>query len=305
MLDERAIGYFRSPDAAGFRAFLKETSATICGRNGLGVLLELLPRIADDATPIVLSHYASVDLEGYEDDNSVTYISMAYVPGAVEAGEPMGPPPVPESCGPEDDLVDDALGRGLVRVARAALRTELTGTDDLARALRRLPTSPRLERLQGVFVTLNRADPGEIEKHGKLRGCIGQIRPVHPLPKAVVVAALQAALEDRRFQPVRPEELPGLAVEVSVLSAARAVESWEEIRIGHHGIILAKDGRRAVYLPHVATEQGWDLPETLEHLARKAGLPVDAWREGAEFQVFEAQVFHERSPEPGEKHGRG
>ena len=29
------------------------------------------------------------------------------------------------------------------------------------------------------------------------------------------------------------------------------------------------------------------------HLSMKAGLPPDAWREGASFTVFEAIVFHE------------
>jgi len=46
-----------------------------------------------------------------------------------------------------------------------------------------------------------------------------------------------------------------------------------------------------VFLPQVATEQGWDLATTLTHLCRKAGLPGDAWREGAHLRVFEAEVF--------------
>ena len=41
-----------------------------------------------------------------------------------------------------------------------------------------------------------------------------------------------------------------------------------------------------MFLPEVATEQGWTGEETLSHLARKASLPADAWREGARFQVF-------------------
>jgi len=56
---------------------------------------------------------------------------------------------------------------------------------------------------------------------------------------------------------------------------------------------LEKAGRGAVFLPQVATEQGWTLEETLTHLSLKAGLPPDAWREGAAFTVFEAIVFSE------------
>lgn len=69
------------------------------------------------------------------------------------------------------------------------------------------------------------------------------------------------------------------------------VEGPAAIEVGRHGILLAKQGRQAVFLPQVAPEQGWDLPTTLSQLCRKAGLPTDAWREGARFHVFEAEVF--------------
>ena len=49
----------------------------------------------------------------------------------------------------------------------------------------------------------------------------------------------------------------------------------------------------AVFLPQVAPEQGWDLSTTLSYLSRKAGLPSGAWREGAKFETFQAEVFHE------------
>ena len=56
---------------------------------------------------------------------------------------------------------------------------------------------------------------------------------------------------------------------------------------------LEKDGHFAVFLPQVAPEQCWDLPTTLSYLAQKAGLDADAWREGAMFETFQAEVFHE------------
>ena len=48
-----------------------------------------------------------------------------------------------------------------------------------------------------------------------------------------------------------------------------------------------------MFLPQVAPEQGWDLPTTLSHLSLKAGLGADGWREGATFETFRAEVFHE------------
>ena len=74
----------------------------------------------------------------------------------------------------------------------------------------------------------------------------------------------------------------------------RKVDSYKDIVIGKHGVYLIKNGKNAVFLPQVAPEQGWDLEETLTHLSMKAGLPSDAWKKGAEFLVFTAQVFSEK-----------
>ena len=52
---------------------------------------------------------------------------------------------------------------------------------------------------------------------GSLRGCIGEILPMRPLVEAVTARAADSALEDPRFEPVTPDELPGLRVEVSAL----------------------------------------------------------------------------------------
>ena len=72
-----------------------------------------------------------------------------------------------------------------------------------------------------------------------------------------------------------------IRIEISVLSPHREVSSPHEIVLGKHGIVFSYDGRiRSLYLPQVAPEQGWDLEQTLAHLAVKAGLPPDAWRAG-------------------------
>jgi len=104
---------------------------------------------------------------------------------------------------------------------------------------------------------------------------------------------MNAALHDPRFDPVSPEETKDIKIDISALTPPRPVVSYRDIVIGKHGMTLKKHGRSAVFLPQVAPEQGWDLTNTLTHLAIKAGLPADAWKEGAEFTVFEAQVFHE------------
>jgi AmmeMemoRadiSam system protein A len=135
-----------------------------------------------------------------------------------------------------------------------------------------------------------------LKKAGDLRGCIGHIEAVEPLWQDIRDNAVAAALYDRRFTPVQAAELASLELEVSILTPLTAVAGPAGFEVGRHGVVLSQSGRRAVFLPQVAPEQGWDRDTTLNHLARKAGLLEDAWRQpGARFEVFEAQVFGERT----------
>jgi AMMECR1 domain-containing protein len=43
----------------------------------------------------------------------------------------------------------------------------------------------------------------------------------------------------------------------------------------------------------VATKYHWDRRTFLEQTCHKAGLPSDAWREGAKIFTFSAEIFHE------------
>ena len=139
----------------------------------------------------------------------------------------------------------------------------------------------------GAFVTLND------KATGALRGCIGEIMPMRPLVEAVAARAVDSALGDPRFSPVSERELGGIRVEVSALTPPKRVASWRDIVLGRDGMTLEKNGCFAVFLPQVAPEQGWDLPTTLSYLSQKAGLSPDAWRSGAKFETFQAEVFHE------------
>lgn len=129
---------------------------------------------------------------------------------------------------------------------------------------------------------------------GDLRGCIGSLAPVEALYLSVHHNAVNAALRDPRFSPVEPVELPRLEVDVSVLSPIREIPSIAEFKIGQQGIILEKGRYGAVFLPEVAIEQGWTVEETLTSLSHKAGLPGNAWRDGASFKVFESVVLSEK-----------
>jgi len=140
----------------------------------------------------------------------------------------------------------------------------------------------------GAFVTLRHG--------GELRGCIGTFQTTEPLFRTVAEMARSAATGDPRFPPVRPEEVAGLDIEVSVLTPMHRVQDPEEIEVGRHGLCIVQGYRRGVLLPQVAEEYGWGREEFLEHTCLKAGLPPEAWREGTEIYVFEAEVFGEPHP---------
>ena len=105
--------------------------------------------------------------------------------------------------------------------------------------------------------------------------------------------ALQSAFNDHRFRPVTAGELKDIEIEISVLTPMKPVPRAEDIVVGRDGVLLQKGRAGAVFLPQVATEQGWSREEMLDQLCLKAGLPEGSWRKGAEFQIFQAIVFHE------------
>jgi len=147
----------------------------------------------------------------------------------------------------------------------------------------------RLSLEEGAFVTLN--------KHGALRGCIGNILGRGPLYQTVSQMAVAAASEDPRFRPVRADELKDIEIEISVLSKPRVVRSADEIELGKHGVIVSKGYlNRGVFLPQVADETGWSKEHFLAELcSQKAGLPPDSWKDPAvKLEVFTADVFEEK-----------
>lgn len=148
----------------------------------------------------------------------------------------------------------------------------------------------RLHASQGAFVTLKR--------NGELRGCIGHMATDLPLCHVVGRMALQAAFNDRRFSPLKAAELEEIDIEISVLTPLRPVSGPADIVVGRDGVMIRKSGRSAIFLPQVASEQGWNREEMLTHLCQKAGLSETAWKEDANFDTFQAQVFNEATVKP-------
>ncbi len=185
-------------------------------------------------------------------------------------------PPVPRLSAEQRDA--------LLAIARQAIQDRVCGRSPSPAT----PADPILRAPGAAFVTLTRG--------GALRGCIGYVHAIRPLADAVAHCAASAATGDPRFPPVTVAELADLQVEISVLSALATVADPTQIQVGVHGLHISKDGHHGLLLPQVATEYGWDRDTFLRQVSVKAGLPTDAWRRGAEIQVFTVECMDDGRP---------
>jgi AmmeMemoRadiSam system protein A len=145
---------------------------------------------------------------------------------------------------------------------------------------------PSLKTKSGAFVTLT--------IRGDLRGCIGYILAERGIFETVCEAAIQAAFRDPRFFPLSYAELELIEIEISVLSEPRKIDSFDEIEIGKHGLILNHLGRRGLLLPQVATENDFDLNRFLCAICEKAGFEPYLWqKQKLNIEIFTADVFSE------------
>lgn len=268
-LDREGIDRILALDAAGFESYMTRTRNTICGEAPIGVLLRLAKLRQTPPQPVLVAYALSGDIErDYE--HSVSYAAIAFCePGGTVA---------------QTGLFSADEKHTLLEIARRAIeqavveRIRKPGVDESRLA-------DRLMQLGAAFVTLT--------EDGELRGCIGTIEADEPLALCVANNAVSAATRDPRFSPVGADELPRIHIEINVLSPAHHVHGIEEFVLGKHGIILEKNGRRALFLPEVMVEQRWTPEDTLVHLCLKAGLPHDAWRSGCTLSCFETEAFGE------------
>ncbi|UCE60989.1 MAG: AmmeMemoRadiSam system protein B [Phycisphaerales bacterium] len=262
-LAEQAAKPLLKCDFDGFVEHLEKTRDTICGRGPVSLMLRTLS-MHEGATGIRTGFDTSGQLTG-DWSNSVTYQSFVFTrrEGTLGAAE--------------RDF--------LLKLARQTVTAHLKG-----QALPEVNAGELSEKLRAkgaCFVTL--------KNHGDLRGCIGNMTAETPLFKAVIRNAVSAC-KDRRFvmNPVTAAELNQLDIEISYLTPMKLVNNTDEIVVGQHGLLISKGWNRGVLLPQVAYERGWTREEFLAHTCRKAGLPVNAWKEpDARIQSFTAEVFAE------------
>lgn len=189
---------------------------------------------------------------------------------------------VPDNLTPEERQY-------LLQLARHSLEKGVCGENIEPIDMDTLPA--RIRAFGASFVTLT--------QRGNLRGCIGALEPYQPLAEDVREHAIAAALDDYRFPPVRPEELPEIMIEISRLTIPvpleyeRPEELPQRLHPGIDGVILRDGIRRATFLPQV-----WDkIPDAeifLSQLCIKMGASPDAWRrKKLSVEIYQVEEFHE------------
>jgi AmmeMemoRadiSam system protein B/AmmeMemoRadiSam system protein A len=252
-------------------------STCACGEGPIRVAIEAA-RAMGALRGTVISYANSGDTAVGDPGRVVGYGSVVF--GRGEAGADVSAlTPVPADASGAIDAADKKV---LLRLVRETITRYLrTETVPLPRG-----GSAKLLRESGAFVTL--------KSRGELRGCIGRIQPEGPLIRLIGMLALDSAFRDPRFKPLTAGELKDVAIEVSVLTPLTSAPGPDAIEPGRDGVVLRVGDRSAVFLPQVATEQGWSRTELLDNLAQKAGLAPGAWRDKrAAFLTFRADVFDE------------
>ena len=184
-------------------------------------------------------------------------------------------------------MISDRAGNYLVDLAKDTVKYYLENGEKMEKP----DDYPiELDEKLGVFVTLN--------KNFRLRGCIGYPEPILPAIDATMEVAIAAAVNDPRFLQVSIIEFDDLDFEVTVLTKPEVIEVthpeqyFDEIEIGHDGLIIQKGYSRGLLLPQVATENKFNVEEFLEHTCMKAGISADSWMdESCDVSKFQGQIF--------------
>ncbi|HOV70116.1 MAG TPA: AmmeMemoRadiSam system protein A, partial [Clostridia bacterium] len=148
-----------------------------------------------------------------------------------------------------------------VRLARESLTVYLESGKEL-RGLPGYVTEEMKNTRRGVFVSL--------KKHGELRGCIGTIMPTtESVAWEIVRNAIEAGLNDPRFDSVEPEELDDITFSVDVLTEPEPARR-EDLDPKKYGVIVSSGYRRGLLLPDLDGVESVDAQ--LSIALRKAGI---------------------------------
>ncbi len=300
-LDSIALQRIFDQSLEKFTKFLRETDATICGREPIKIFLAMIGmNKISNVDAHLCCYYTSAHMElardaqnnkikieklfqSVPDDQAARSVSYAGIAFSTKQKNTIEP------C----NRLTGYEKKALLACARSTLETVVKSHDQQKNEALLYPIlSPGLMLQSGAFVTLNTKDEN-------LRGCIGRITTNEHLYQTVMRMTFSAALHDNRFSPVQENEIRNLIIDISILTPPSNVKSEKDIVIGKHGVILNKHNEKgeitnsSVFLPQVPVSYRWNVTTTLEQLSLKAGLDRNSWKENCSFEVFEGYEIKE------------
>jgi AmmeMemoRadiSam system protein A len=154
-----------------------------------------------------------------------------------------------------------------------------------------LPAGPWSEALCMVRATFTTLTLG-----AELRGCRGMIEPRRPLVEDVWDNAWASAYDDPRFPPVSADEIPRLAISISVLSPLEPIPVDSEAELVRalepdvDGLVLSHGAVRATFLPAV-WRQLPDPSDFVAQLKHKAGWHASFWPRDVRAYRYRTETF--------------
>ena len=221
VFDQKIAQIVRAADARAILALDPSLIARAgqCGLRSIAVLLGALEGLP--ARPQVLSY------EGP--------FGVGYLVASIPVSETTAARPQPETERPQKER-----HHPLVELAMKAVHSCVLG--EAGPQPEKL--TPEMTHRAGVFVC--------IKEDGVLRGCIGTFEPTRAnVAEEIVANSLCSALQDPRFPPVSPQELPHLSYTVDVLSSPEPIPDLAGHDPKKFGLMVEAAGHRGLLLPNL------------------------------------------------------
>ena len=190
------------------------------------------------------------------------------------------------SCARASSIDDFAASQNTLRapavgLARRAVETYLK-TGKTISPPRDLPALFR--RNVGAFVTMS--------KDGRRKGCKGTFEPAAGnLAEEIIRAAIGAAAADRRYRPIRANELADLIFTVSIIGPLKRVRESDGYSTRDYGLLLRTASSTGVILPGEAKTASWRLAEAKRQAGMRAGQSYELF-------VFKTVALREDAKRP-------
>jgi AmmeMemoRadiSam system protein B/AmmeMemoRadiSam system protein A len=211
---------------------LSEAENAACGITPILVLIHMAKELG--WKPFLIHRTTSYETSG-DKDNVVGYAAIAFYGGYA----------MTKNTDQTTGTFTEDQGKILLKLARKTIADKLGAKNkDLT-----VPADPAFSSKRGTFVTL--------KINHELRGCIGNLGPDERVIDGIRRNAVNAAFNDYRFNPLTPEELDKVDIEVSILTEAKPLDHTggkdllSKLRPGVDGVIIRKGGAGATFLPQV------------------------------------------------------